>query len=228
MAEKQLSPNNYDIRGFYNLQATTSNHFNEFTLSSSTNNKTEPDISFNPYSSTFMLTYYDSTISSLPFLINDVNLANPGVWNILTTAYNDNPDIAAPYPKVALDLGTQQGVNVWVKEGTGGNGIALYDAPTHYWTGISENNATNENLSLQIYPNPCKSNIIVDFELQKASNVTISIYNLVGQPAAMITNQNFSSGKHELKCSVNLLPGSYLCSYKTDDFLTTQKLMVIR
>ena len=77
-------------------------------------------------------------------------------------------------------------------------------------------------------PNPCKSNIIVDFELQKASNVTISIYNLVGQPAAMITNQNFSSGKHELKCSVNLLPGSYLCSYKTDDFLTTQKLMVIR
>ena len=228
MAEKQLSPNNYDIRGFYNLQATTSNHFNEFTLSSSTNNKTEPDISFNPYSSTFMLTYYDSTISSLPFLINDVNLANPGVWNILTTAYNDSPDIAAPYPKVEVNLGNQQGANVWVKEGTGGNGIALYDAPTHYWTGISGNNATKENWSLQIYPNPCISNIIVDFELQKASNVTIAIYNLVGQAAGMITNQDYSSGKHELKCSVNLLPGSYLCSYKTDDFLTTQKLMVIR
>ena len=128
MLEKQLSANNYDTRGFYNLQATTSNHFGEFSLTSSSNNKTQPDINFNPYNSVFMLTYYDSTLQSLPFLTNDVNLANPGTWNIITPAYNDSPNLAAPYPKVALDMLQQQGADVWIKEGAGGNSVAMFDA----------------------------------------------------------------------------------------------------
>ena len=175
-----------------------------------------------------MLTYYDSTLQSLPFLTNDVNLSNPETWNIITNAYNDSPNLRAPYPNVALNQGNQQGMNVWVKEGIGGNGVALYDAPTHYWTGISGVNTSNQQ-AFQFYPNPCNSNITISFELQKASDVTITISSLVGQMAEILTNQNYTSGKHKLECSVaDLMPGSYICSFRAGDNIKTVKLTVVR
>ena len=218
---------NKDIIGFYNLHAETSNHFNKFTIVSSIHNEIQPSANFNPFDSKFMFTYYDSTLQSLPFLTHDVNMTNPDSWNIITNAYNDNGNLVSPNPKVNLNFAQQSGMNAWISKGTNGNGVAMFDAPYSTYTGVTENIFSRKE-GFSVYPNPCKSNIIIDFELQKASNVTIAIYNLIGQEVGMITNQDYSSGKHELKCSVNLLPGSYLCSYKTDDFLTTQKLMVIR
>ena len=66
--------------------------------------------------------------------------------------------------------------SAWIKEGTGGTGIALYDAPTHYFTGISGNNNTNTNMMFQIYPNPCNSVLNISFELKSPDKVKISIY----------------------------------------------------
>jgi hypothetical protein len=178
MLEKQLTSGSYDTRGFYNLQATTSSHFNEFSLSSSSNNKTQPDINFNPYNSTFMLTYYDSTIQSLPFLTNNVNLPNPVTWNIVSQAYNDSPNLAAPYPKVALDMGQQQGADVWIKEGTGGNGVAMFDAPYSTYTGDSEITGSLDK-SIRVYPNPAKDKFEV--RCAKCDIKSIEIFNLTGE-----------------------------------------------
>jgi hypothetical protein len=228
MAEKQLSLNNYDTRGFYNLQATTSNHFNEFALSSSQNNKTEPDISFNPYSSSFMLTYFDSTSHSLPFLTNDVNLTDPGIWNILTQAYNDSPDIAAPYPKVALDLGNQQGMNVWVKEGTSGNSVALFDAPTHYMDGISGNSLT-DGIQLQVYPNPCNSSLNISFISNSTEMVKITLSDQLGKSIGIIANRSFSDGKNLITYDVSRLAnGSYLLTFIGNNIVQTRKLFIVR
>jgi hypothetical protein len=228
MAEKQLSSNSYDIRGFYNLQATLSNHFNEFTLSTSSNNEIEPDISFNPYSSYFMLTYFDSTTHSLPFLTNDVNLTTPGIWNILTQAYNDSPDIAAPYPKVALDIGNQQGMNVWIKEGTSENGVALFDAPTHYMDGISGNSLT-DGIQLQVYPNPCNSFLNISFIFNSAEIVKITLCDQLGVSIGIIANRSFSDGKNLITYDVSrLATGSYLLTFIGNNITQTRKLFIVR
>jgi len=221
------STQRYDISGYYNLQATSHTNFKKLNISNSAHYNIQPSINFNHFDSTFMVTYYDSTTQKLIYLLNDFNLENPDNWQFISTGYNDSSHLAAPYPKVVLNQDQKKGANVWVSEGLIGNGVAMFDAPYSTYTGGTENIFSRKE-GFSVYPNPCKSNIIIDFELQKASNVTIAIYNLIGQEVGMITNQDYSSGKHELKCSVNLLPGSYLCSYKTDDFLTTQKLMVIR
>jgi hypothetical protein len=229
MSEKQLSANSYDIQGFYNLQATTSNHFNTFSISSSSDNNTQPDINFNPYNSTFMLTYYDATTQGLPFLTNNVNLANPDSWNIVTNAYNDNTNLVSPIPRVSLDYQEQQGMNVWISKGTNNNGIALFDSPYRTYTGISGNNKTHDSQSFRLYPNPCNSDITISFELENTEKVTISICNIVGQSEGIITDQNYPSGKHQLKSNVsNLSPGSYICTFKAGDILTSGKLTVIR
>jgi hypothetical protein len=83
--------------------------------------------------------------------------------------------------------------------------------------------------SVMAYPNPCNKNITIAFELKNNEKVTISIYNIVGQPEGIITDRNYSSGEHQLKCNVsNLSPGSYIYTFKAGDFLTSGKLAVIR
>ena len=229
MLEKQLSLNNYDTRGFYNLQATTSNHFNEFSISSLPNNKIQPDINFNPYNSVFMLTYYDSTLKSLPFLTNDVNLANPGTWNIISNAYNDSTNIAVPYPKVILDFGQQQGADVWAAEGAGGNGVAMFDAQYSTYTGVSENNSGTFARLMGAYPNPCSNYIKIAFELQKPENVTINVMSILGQSLGTVTDQYYSEDKHVVNYDVSNFPeGAYLYNFRAGDFTTSGKFTVIR
>jgi hypothetical protein len=125
-----------------------------------------------------MLTYYDSTIQSLPFLTNNVNLPNPVTWNIVSQAYNDSPNLAAPYPKVALDMGQQQGADVWIKEGTGGNGVAMFDAPYSTYTGDSEITGSLDK-SIRVYPNPAKDKFEV--RCAKCDIKSIEIFNLTGE-----------------------------------------------
>jgi hypothetical protein len=229
MAEKQLSLNNYDTRGFYNLHATTSSHFNEFSLTSSSNNKTQPDINFNPYASAFMVTYYDSTLQSLPFLTNDVNLTNPGTWNIISPAYNDSPNLAAPYPKVALDMGQQQGADVWIKEGTGGNGVAMFDAQYSTYAGVSDNNSGTFARLIGAYPNPCSSYIKIAFELQKPEKVTIILMNILDQPLGTVTDQYYSEGKHVVNYDVSNFPeGTYIYNFRSANLTTAGKFTMIR
>jgi hypothetical protein len=227
MAEKQSSSNNYDTRGFYNLQAATSNHFNEFTLSSSSNNKTQADINFNPYNATFVLTYFDSTLRSLPFLTNDVNLANPDNWNVITTAYNDNNNLISPNPLVKLNYLQQSGMNAWISEGNNGNGIALFDAHYSTYTGFDSLYQISNNILLKIFPNPCSSYIIVEFELPRTENVRLNIYNSLGGLTTKLINQSFCSGKHTLRLNVlNLTQNCYLYKFECDSNSLCGKLIV--
>jgi hypothetical protein len=229
MLEKQLSSNSYDTRGFYNLQATTSSHFNEFSLSSSQNNKTQPDINFNPYDSVFMLTYYDSTLQSLPFLTNDVNLANPGTWNIITPAYNDSPNLAAPYPKVVLDILQQQGADVWAAEGTGGNGIAMFDAQYSTYTGISVNSTIDDSQSFRVYPNPCNSSLTIAFSLKRTETVKITLYNQIGETMGVVTDRLYSDGQNTVNYDVsNLSSGGYFLTFIGGNIVQTRKLFIVR
>jgi len=218
----------FGLEGFYNLQAATTHNFNEFTVSSSATNQIEPWINFNPYNSTFLLTYFDSTDFKLPLLSNDVNLGNPSGWNVINQAYNDNDSLTNPNPRENINVQKQNGMNVWISQKNSSNGVALFDAQYSTWTGVTENNMPNQ-MVFQVYPNPCNSNITVSFDLPNPSDVSITIYNLMGQTAGVITNQNYTSGKYQLKCNVaNLLPGSYICSFRAGEVVSTAKLTVIR
>jgi hypothetical protein len=229
MLEKQLSPNNYDTRGFYNLQATTSNHFGKFSISSSTNNKTQPDINFNPYNSTFMLTYYDFTLRSLPFLTNDVNLVNPDSWNVISPAYNDNGNLVLPLPKVNLNFVKQAGMDTYTSEGTNGHGIALFDAPYSTYTGVSGHSTGTSAKLNGTYPNPCSTTIRIAFELKDAGIVTIDVMDIMGQTLGTVTDQVYSPCKHVVKYDVSNLPdGNYLYRFRSGDITITGKFIVIR
>jgi len=221
--------NSYDLAGFYNWQATNSNYFRNFSVSYSSNYNLQPDLTFNPYNSTFMLTYFDSTDRMLPFLTHNVNMANPDSWELITSHYNDSTNIAQPNPKVRLNTLKQEGMNVWSADQPNGNGIAMFDAQYSTWTGVSDNNQAGSAKLLKAFPNPCRTAVTICFELQKAEKVSISLYNMIGQPEGVITDQNFSTGKHYVNYKVsNLPPGSYYYSFKAGVWNSNGKITVIK
>jgi hypothetical protein len=219
----------YDITGYYNLQAANHSHFQKLIISNSAHNNFQPSINFNPFDSTFMVTYYDSTTQKLPFLLNNFNLVNPDSWQWVTTGYNDSTNLASPYPKVALNIGQQRGANVWAGEGPGGNGIAMFDAPYSTYTGISVNNIAGNGLNCRAYPNPCNQSVILAFKLKRTEKVTIQLYNLVGQPIGAFSDQSYPAGKHEVNIDVSKLSsGSYIYTLKAGDFSSSGKINIIR
>jgi hypothetical protein len=230
ICEKYLpSSYSYDLKGFYNVHATTTNAFNDFTVSTSLNNKLQPDINFNPYNSTFMLTYFDSTELKLPFLSNDFNFGNPNGWNIINQAYNDNTNLLSPNPKVNINFKEETGMNTWISEGTGGNGIAMFDSPYSTYTGVSENNIGTSAKLIGSYPNPCSNNIKIAFELKYFGKVIIEVMNIMGQTLGTATDQNYPAGKHIAQYDVSNLPeGNYLYKFNSGEFSAVGKFAVVR
>lgn len=222
--------NSWDVTGFYNLQATTTGYFKEMSLStSSSNNNIRPNISFNPSDSTFMVTYCDSTDKRLPFLSNNVNMKTPDSWITVSSGFNDSPSISKPNPKVNFNLLEHQGNIVWIKEQNNGKGVAMFDAQYSTWTGLTENNKTDGARLVKAFPNPCSTTLTISFELQKAEEVTVTLYNITGQAAGIITHQYYSSGKHNISYNVSDLPaGSYYYTFKAGDCALSKKIIVLK
>ncbi len=219
----------YDIGAYYNLQACSSTYFKPMTVTDPTHVNFQPDLAFNPYDSTFMFTYYDTTVIKLPFLKTNFNLPTPNNWMVVNSGYNDSPDITTPSPKVELNIGQPEAMNAWIANRPDGKGIAMFDAPYSTYTGVSnQGNGTSTKL-IGAYPNPCSTTIKIAFELKNTGRVTINLMGIMGQPLGTVTDQDYSTGKHTVQYDVSGLPdGSYLYTVRSGEFSAAGKFTVIR
>lgn len=221
------SQNRYDIDGFYNMKSTNTNHFAQFNLNSLSDSRQQPSINFNPFDQTFMVTYYDSTTQKLPYLLKDFNMQNPNTWQVVSPGYNDSPDLIAPNPKVALNMGEHQGANVWSWNGPGGASVTLFDAP--YITDGISGNYTSDNNNFQFYPNPCNTSLTLSFEIKNEETVTITLYDIIGKQIKTLTDKSYPGGRYLLKYNVTHYPsGSYFLAYQTGNVVKTYKMLIVR
>ena len=231
LVEKYDSLNSHKILGFYNRQSTVSDNFSNLTLTSLTHNEIEPSINFNPYDSTFMVTYYDSTDQRLPFILNSLDLTTPNSWQTLTSGYNDNSYLSHPHPSVILSYTNQQGVNTWINQRgfDDPSGRALFDSPSSTFTGINNENLFSPNPSLNISPNPCSSKCKLDFNLMQSSIVKIRLFTILGKSLETITDNYYEGGKYFIWVDLSSYPsGTYICNLTTDKYSDEKKIIVIR
>ncbi len=70
----------------------------------------------------------------------------------------------------------------------------------------------------QNYPNPFNPSTIIKYNLPKTSNVTISVFNIIGQRIAVLINRVQNSGEHEVVWNAqNAASGVYLYKIKAED-----------
>ncbi len=86
----------------------------------------------------------------------------------------------------------------------------------------------------QNYPNPFNPTTSIKYQLSKASNVEVTIYNQLGQPIRTLVNSSQSIGKYQVQWDgkndkgVKVSSGVYLYRLKTSSFDQTKKMLLLR
>jgi hypothetical protein len=113
---------------------------------------------------------------------------------------------------------------------------ASYDTLTHA-TGVASQNVISvpRDFSLaQNYPNPFNPSTVIRFGLPTAEEVTLTIYNVLGQPVRALMNGKQAAGYHDVTWDSrdnagNIVgPGMYLYNLKSSSISLTRKMLLIK
>jgi hypothetical protein len=88
----------------------------------------------------------------------------------------------------------------------------------------------DKNVTFGVYPNPVsKSEILkADFNLENASDVTIDLYDLLGNKVKSIANGFYTGGEHTADVSItDLNAGLYIYSIRAGNSIATKKVTIV-
>lgn len=79
------------------------------------------------------------------------------------------------------------------------------------------------------YPNPFNPTTSFTYQIPVDGNVTLSIYNVLGQRVALLVNEVQSAGEYQITFNASqLASGTYLYRLKTNDQTITRSMMLIK
>ncbi len=82
----------------------------------------------------------------------------------------------------------------------------------------------------QNYPNPFNPSTTISFSLKKSSNVTLKIYDILGNEVlTVINNKLYSQGAHEISANMNRFSsGVYFYQLVSDNFTSVRKMILLK
>lgn len=92
--------------------------------------------------------------------------------------------------------------------------------------GVEENQLSNLS-GINTYPNPARDFSILSLNLNEATHVEVTLYNVYGNKVMNVHNGYLNSGIHEIRTAVSDLPaGSYIYRIICNDETFTRKLII--
>jgi len=105
------------------------------------------------------------------------------------------------------------------------SGIEFNDAD--FLTGVEEVSANGKLTVSQNYPNPFNNVTSVNVSLKESANVSLDVYNAIGQKVYAINAKDLNAGTHTLKIEgANLNAGIYFYTVNASGSSITRKMMV--
>ncbi len=81
----------------------------------------------------------------------------------------------------------------------------------------------------QNYPNPFNPTTTINFSVPEAGNVTLSVYNTIGQEVATLVNGVVAAGQHEVTLNAQSLPsGAYFYKLQTGNSTMIKKMLLLK
>ena len=108
-------------------------------------------------------------------------------------------------------------------------GVNAYQIDALYYIGAIEpsNNLTNR-IHFGLYPIPAKQKLNIDIELSTSENISISIFNLIGELVSTYT-KNLTKGLNNVQLDIATLnEGAYLIKINSNDGVIAKKFNVIK
>jgi hypothetical protein len=94
---------------------------------------------------------------------------------------------------------------------------------------VSSNIIPSKYSLSQNYPNPFNPSTSIKYDLPKASDVRIEVYNITGQNVEILLNQQMKAGHHEVEFNAqNFSSGVYFYKIEAGEFQDVKKMILIR
>ena len=95
--------------------------------------------------------------------------------------------------------------------------------------GIDGSSLINEYKLFQNYPNPFNPTTTITYTVAKAGVISMKVFDTLGREVATVVNEYKLAGKHSVIFDGSgLASGVYVYQLKANDFITSQKLVLLR
>lgn len=97
-------------------------------------------------------------------------------------------------------------------------------------SGIDETEELPTEYALsQNYPNPFNPTTVINYSIPKAGNVTLKVYNTLGQEVATLVNEFKNASTYQVNFNAsNLTSGVYIYSLYVDGYSFSKKMMLVK
>ncbi len=87
----------------------------------------------------------------------------------------------------------------------------------------------SEFVLYQNYPNPFNPTTVIEFSLSKTNNVTLKVYNTIGEEVATLINRKIAAGHHSVNFNAsNLSSGIYFYRISSKGLSQTKKMIILK
>ena len=166
-----------------------------------------------------------------------INLIQKGEWNTIIfdirQSHQSCPDVYSPW------LLTSMGFQFVLTEAWSGtiyiDNLCFFEAAAGLPTGVTPKGDLISGYRLaQNFPNPFNPETKISYALQENTDVTIAVYNSLGQKILTLVDGRQAAGEYTLRwngrdqfgCQVP--SGLYLCQMKAGSFVRNQKMMLMK
>jgi len=136
----------------------------------------------------------------------------------------------------AFVLANVSGVNlnagnnvISISNATGRLGIDSMDLFEVVTTSVDVSQIPDGFMLSQNYPNPFNPATTISFVLPQASDVKLTVFNVLGQQVAVLAQGMFASGAHHVSFNAaNLASGTYIYRIEAGNFVQVRKMVLIK
>ena len=136
----------------------------------------------------------------------------------------------SPVQSASIKVG--QSVTVWADQSPNGSLQAVQVQQISAVVTAVEGNKDNLPVSYELkqnYPNPFNPTTEIAFTLANQENVSLVVYNIIGQEVATLISSPMSVGSHAVKFNAsNLSSGIYLYRLKAGNFVSIKKMILLK
>lgn len=167
------------------------------------------------YKSPEAVTYFTQTEDSVKF-VNQSTGADYYYWTFTTSAGMTTSQGVAPKMKI-------KGPALFELVAFTNNGCTDTVTGNIWKTGLYEE--TLNSIGLNVYPNPFSESTVISYKIMQQQDVTIEVFNLLGELVLSKQLTNQSIGNHEFSLNAIAANGLYLVKVKTDTLSGIQRII---
>ncbi|MBW7888096.1 MAG: T9SS type A sorting domain-containing protein [Bacteroidetes bacterium] len=154
---------------------------------------------------------------------SDVREGKSGAWKKIGFAEGAGT-ISTPKSYSYVDAGARGAVQYRLKQ-------IDRDGGFHYSNSVNAvvQSIPQEYALIQNYPNPFNPTTQISYQLPVSGNVTLRVYNILGEEVALLVNGMQSAGEHTAQFDAAKLPsGIYFYTLQTAQFTKTMKMLLVK